>query len=361
MTPAALSPALFSAPPSTAEASAGSSTAGNGQTPDNAFSSLLGSSDRPASQTPALGPAATGDSDEPLADTPVDVADAPWPPPGLETLIPLPVAVPPPAVPAAAALLAANRLLPAAGSDSLPGVGAGMPATAIALAGSATEGPALASALAPAAPPTAIALQAATEPLLDEDSVGRMLALNPTLTDTTVTPAVTDNGGLVALAALGASATASALPGNDGPGPLLPTAADFGGEQFDQDVAQGVEYMLDNKLQSARIRISPQQLGMIEVELRLEGERVHASFSSAQGEVRQALHDSLPRLREMLDAHGLQMGQTAVADSSASQHGQGGQPGHGQPGTVVGDSAPASAAAAGAVVWRADGLLDTYA
>ena len=353
MTPAALSPALFSAPPSTAEASAGSSTAGNGQTPDNAFSSLLGSSDRPASQTPALGPAATGDSDEPLADTPVDVADAPWPPPGLETLIPLPVAVPPPAVPAAAALLAANRLLPAAGSDSLPGVGAGMPATAIALAGSATEGP--------AAPPTAIALQAATEPLLDEDSVGRMLALNPTLTDTTVTPAVTDNGGLVALAALGASATASALPGNDGPGPLLPTAADFGGEQFDQDVAQGVEYMLDNKLQSARIRISPQQLGMIEVELRLEGERVHASFSSAQGEVRQALHDSLPRLREMLDAHGLQMGQTAVADSSAGQHGQGGQPGHGQPGTVVGDSAPASAAAAGAVVWRADGLLDTYA
>lgn len=361
MTPTALSPALFSAPPPAAETSVGSSTTGNGQTPDNAFSSLLGSSDRPASQTPALGPAATGDSDEPLADTPVDVADAPWPPPGLETLIPLPVAVPPPAVPAAAALLAANRLLPAAGSDSLPGVGAGMPATAIALAGSATEGPALASALAPAAPPTAIALQAATEPLLDEDSVGRMLALNPTLTDTTVTPAVTDNGGLAALAALGASATANALPGNDGPGPLLPTAADFGGEQFDQDVAQGVEYMLDNKLQSARIRISPQQLGMIEVELRLEGERVHASFSSAQGEVRQALHDSLPRLREMLDAHGLQMGQTAVADSSAGQHGQGGQPGHGQPGTVVGDSAPASAAAAGAVVWRADGLLDTYA
>ena len=370
MTPTALSPALFSAPPPAAETSVGSSTTGNGQTPDNAFSSLLGSSDKPAGEAPVLSAgSAAEDGGEPLAEAPAEAADAPWPPPGLETLINLPPAAPPPATLAPAVhpagLLAATRLVPAAGRDSAAGVGIGMLTTdtAAAVAGSGTEGLAPATALAATtAGAIAIDLQPLAEPLVNEDSVSRMLALNPTLTDATTTAPVADNGGLVALAAPAASAAASALPGNEGAGPLLPTRADMGGEQFDQDVAQGVEYMLDNKLQSARIRISPQQLGMIEVELRLEGERVHASFSSAQGEVRQALHDSLPRLREMLDAHGLQMGQTAVADSSAGQQqDQDGQHSGTQSGATGSDLAQASPAAASAVVWRADGLLDTYA
>lgn len=196
-----------------------------------------------------------------------------------------------------------------------------------------------------------------------QDSTAVMLALNPT-TATAASGSLPgmDAAAIASMAAVGATAGASPLPSQDTQASVLPTRADMGGEHFDADVAQGVEYMLDNKLQSARIRISPQQLGMIEVELRLDGDRVHAHFSSAQADVRQALQDSLPRLREMLDAHGMQMGQAAVNDAPAGQQGHSAASqdhghGNGQPG---GDGEPSSAPTP-APVWRHNRLLDTYA
>lgn len=144
--------------------------------------------------------------------------------------------------------------------------------------------------------------------------------------------------------------------------PLLPGGTELGSGQLEQDLAQGVDYMLDHKLQSARIRVAPEQLGSIDIELRLEGERVHAHFSSAHADVRQALSESLPRLRELLDQHGMQMGQAGVGSQSTdgTGNGQAHAPAAAPPGAAGNDGSSGDNAQP-PPVWRRAGLLDTYA
>lgn len=385
MTPASLGPALFTPPPPDAGATV-TTDSGPGAG-DGGFARLLQPATTPAaasSGTPVSEPVADAQpatDDFPTLDASEDgTEDAPWPPPGLETLLAPP---PPPAIATAAALA-----LPAAGSPGIAAAGVHAAATGLAASPSALAGLAAARPAVPALPAnqptggnplpagmarmpglanaTGEALLPAADAMataaLAEEAITGLLAGNPA--GATAGAAAGDAMPLAAMAALGATAGASPLPAADAQASVVPTRADMGGEHFDQDVAEGVQYMLDNKLQSARIRISPQHLGMIEVELRLDGDRVHANFSSAQSEVRQALNDSLPRLRELLDAQGLEMGQTAVADQGRDRPSAGGQDSNGTGNTPASATTLAGSAAGEAAstpVWRHQGLLDAYA
>ena len=91
----------------------------------------------------------------------------------------------------------------------------------------------------------------------------------------------------------------------------LPQPADPGAGYGD-DFGKGVLWMTEKALGHAQLRVTPDHLGPIDVRLQLDGARVHAEFSSAQPEVRQALEASLPRLREMLGQHGLELAQADV-------------------------------------------------
>lgn len=379
MNPAALTPALFTAPaapPTPAQGQAGASSAQTGQQDPARFSQLLDSNSPTASdQTVPPGDgsivadAAAQDLQDEATQTP---ADAPWPPPGLETLLAPAVTAPAPATGAACLAAAATAaqaqpasMAPAAGS---PAALASVKDTALAatLANTRTAPtttPALAQAASSNHLDLAESLPASAQMPAGSGADEALAQAIGSLAGTAMSasPAL-DSNGMVALAGLSASAAASPLPANDTQASVLPTRADMGGEHFDADVAQGVEYMVEHKLQSARIRISPQQLGMIEVELRLDGDRVHANFSSAHADVRQALHDSLPRLRELLDANGLQMGQAAVGQGSNGP-GTDGRDGQ-RPATAMGQGGTdteLSPAAAAPQVWRHNRLLDTYA
>jgi flagellar hook-length control protein FliK len=77
--------------------------------------------------------------------------------------------------------------------------------------------------------------------------------------------------------------------------------------------------MAEQKVGHAHIRISPAELGPVEIRMRLDGERVHADFSSGQAEVRQALESSLPKLREMLASQGFALGQADVGHHGQSR------------------------------------------
>lgn len=94
--------------------------------------------------------------------------------------------------------------------------------------------------------------------------------------------------------------------------PLEAPMPDLHNEQFDEAVGTRLTWMAEQKIGHAHIKISPSDLGTVEVRLRLDGDRVHADFSSAQPEVRQALENSLPKLRDMLGQHGFQLGQADV-------------------------------------------------
>jgi flagellar hook-length control protein FliK len=94
--------------------------------------------------------------------------------------------------------------------------------------------------------------------------------------------------------------------------PLEAPMPDLHNERFDEAVGTRLTWMAEQKIGHAHIKISPGDLGMVEVRLRLDGDRVHADFSSAQPDVRQALENSLPKLRDMLGQHGFQLAQADV-------------------------------------------------
>lgn len=133
------------------------------------------------------------------------------------------------------------------------------------------------------------------------------------------------------------------------------------GDNFDDALGARMNWLADQKIGHAHIKLNPADLGPVEVRLHLDGDKVNASFTSAHAEVRQALEHSLPRLRDMLGQHGFQL---AHADVGSQQH-QGNQNGNsssaGSPALDGIAADEASTAGIPSAVLRARGMLDAYA
>nr|WP_298153364.1 flagellar hook-length control protein FliK [uncultured Pseudoxanthomonas sp.] len=131
------------------------------------------------------------------------------------------------------------------------------------------------------------------------------------------------------LAGVGASNAPLGLSRTETVNAMEAPSADLHGGHFDEDIGDAVRWMADQKIGHAHIKVTPNDLGTVEIRLRLEGDRVHADFTSAQAEVRQALENGLPRLRDMLGQHGFQLAHADVgqqqappSQGSASTHGE---------------------------------------
>ncbi|HJS34084.1 MAG TPA: flagellar hook-length control protein FliK [Pseudoxanthomonas sp.] len=159
------------------------------------------------------------------------------------------------------------------------------------------------------------------------------------------------------LAGVGASNAPIGLSRTETVNAMEAPSADLHGGHFDEDVADAVRWMADQKIGHAHIKVTPNDLGTVEIRLRLEGDRVHADFSSAQAEVRQALESSLPRLRDMLGQHGFQLAHADVGQ----QHAPPSQGGTAQHGESAADTSDAAAETPRTVRMTARGLVDAYA
>jgi flagellar hook-length control protein FliK len=140
-----------------------------------------------------------------------------------------------------------------------------------------------------------------------------------------------------------------------------PTATPhLGGEDFDDAVGARVGWLADQKIGHAHIKITPNDLGPIEVRLQLDGDKVHATFTSAHADVRHALESSLPRLRELLGEQGFQLGN---ADVGQQQTAPDGGRGDGSGGLTGDDGEPALAdtTLSPSQLIRQRGLVDAYA
>lgn len=80
-----------------------------------------------------------------------------------------------------------------------------------------------------------------------------------------------------------------------------------------------IVWVAKNELQSAQININPPQLGPVQISLQINGDQASAVFASPHAEVRQAIQDSLPQLKEMLSASGINLGQTDIGSNMAQQ------------------------------------------
>jgi flagellar hook-length control protein FliK len=101
----------------------------------------------------------------------------------------------------------------------------------------------------------------------------------------------------------------------DGKAPVLAPSS----PQFGDALGAKLTWMAERHIGHAEIRLSPEDLGTVDVRVRLNGEHVRAEFASANSDVRQAINDHLPRLRDMLSQHGFNLAESHVGNGSSQQ------------------------------------------
>ncbi|MCX2893570.1 flagellar hook-length control protein FliK [Stenotrophomonas lactitubi] len=296
--------------------------------------------------TPAV-PATSAAADD--KDAPASADDAPWPPLGLAGLMlavptgvdPTPALPPPTASDAeAGALPSAAPALPAAAVAANAAQGAAAPATS---ASASAAGDAEASGL----PLPELVLGGKA---LDRADDGDSLQIGDRAPLAPLQPPLP-----AALQDLKAALASNAVfNGEPTPKPVL------GDDGFDQAIGARIGWLADQKIGHAHIRLNPEDLGPVDVRLQMNGDKVHASFSSPHVDVRQALESSLPRLRELLGEQGFQLAHADVGQQHSgdgnpgSQTAGGGRGGDGEP--SLGDTTMSASQ-----LIRQRGLLDAYA
>ncbi len=84
-----------------------------------------------------------------------------------------------------------------------------------------------------------------------------------------------------------------------------------------QEVDQTLNWIVTTARQQADLVLNPPELGRIEVTLVIKGDEVSASFASPHQAVREAIEESMVRLRESLAEAGISLGQTHVGRDSS--------------------------------------------
>lgn len=108
-------------------------------------------------------------------------------------------------------------------------------------------------------------------------------------------------------------------------------SARVGTPAWDNQVGQKVIWMVGGEEQSATLELNPPDLGPVQVVLNVSNDMASVTFSSQQLEVRQALENSLPRLREMMSESGIALGNASVNSGNEGNQQQG-QPSSGRSG-----------------------------
>lgn len=81
-------------------------------------------------------------------------------------------------------------------------------------------------------------------------------------------------------------------------------------------VGAQVQWMVDHRVQSARLQVTPEGMGPIDVHLSVDNNNVSVNFVAQHSDTRQALEQTLPQLRAMLSSAGLSLGQATVQQQS---------------------------------------------
>jgi len=171
--------------------------------------------------------------------------------------------------------------------------------------------------------------------------------------------------GPEALNSLTAQATALQTAQAAGSAPTDRLSARVGTPAWDNQVGQKVIWMVGGEDQSATLELNPPDLGPVQVVLNVSNDLASVTFSAQQLEVRQALENALPRLREMMSESGIALGNATVnagAEGRQGQDGQGSGAGRGRGGNGGGESDVAEVAPRPRTrVIGGAGAVDTFA
>lgn len=118
--------------------------------------------------------------------------------------------------------------------------------------------------------------------------------------------------------------------------PLLPTTASahisapvsgylsapLGSQEWQQSLGQQVIMFSRNGQQNAELRLNPQELGALQISLKIEDKQAQLHFISAHSQVRAAIEAAMPSLRAALAESGIQLGQSSVGSEGQWQQAQ---------------------------------------
>lgn len=233
----------------------------------------------------------------------------------------------------AASLQALFAMLPAAVAQPLPGNGVATTAEpsgdeapltgAASLLATLSEKPALSTAGLPTSK---------SQPNADDKS-----ALAAKTGAASVLPSQADDNqdsGPPPLKLAAESAQSSATPQHAAPAPVSSPAiasqpvsapatpqlnAQLGSPEWQQALSQQVLMFHRNGQQSAELRLHPQELGALQITLKLDDNQAQLHIASAHGQVRAAVEAALPQLRHALAESGINLGQSSVGGESLPQ------------------------------------------
>jgi len=132
-------------------------------------------------------------------------------------------------------------------------------------------------------------------------------------------------------------------------------------------MGERLQWMANNKIQAAEIRLDPPELGSIEIKIVIHKDTAQVSFVSPHAQVRDAVENAMPKLREMFSETGLSLGDVNVSQESFKQQTNDGN----ESNTNLAQSNTAddlaidgteleSSISAQEMTSRGSGLLDTY-
>lgn len=93
-------------------------------------------------------------------------------------------------------------------------------------------------------------------------------------------------------------------------------SAPLGSHEWQQNLSQHVTLFTRQGQQSAELRLHPEDLGQVQISIKLEDNQAQLQMVSAHSHVRQALEAALPMLRTSLAESGIQLGQSNISSES---------------------------------------------
>jgi flagellar hook-length control protein FliK len=131
-----------------------------------------------------------------------------------------------------------------------------------------------------------------------------------------------------------------------------------GDQRWPEQLGHEVRLLVDRGLQSATLRLSPDHLGPVEVHIDIVNEKANVVFGANQAETRVALHEAIPKLREMFAGAGLALGDAGVRQDARGAYAE--RDARAPAGSGFGHGEDPDTSSVHAIVGR-PGMVDAYA
>ncbi len=145
---------------------------------------------------------------------------------------------------------------------------------------------------------------------------------------------------------------------------ILPVQVPVGQPGWDSAVGERIQWMMNRQVQQAEIKLSPPDLGPLEIKISLQNDQTSVHFLASHSATRDALEAAIPRLRELFGDINLNLANVDVSQRQAGDAGthHGSSESAAGTGSAAGDDglSPMQDDPGGLVRLRSEGLLDTY-